>query len=565
MGHNKAELHIGIRRLFPEKSCASGEGRASLRWLGNVGRKPGVSKKTKNEAVDAGLSQGLRRYLYLTAAVTGAVIMIVEILGARMLHPFIGTSHFVWTAQIAVTLFSLAAGYYFGGWLVDRSTRLKNIYFCILGAAVYLAFTIGLCEPVAYGCLKFNLATGSILASGFLFFVPLTLLAATGPFLVRVLTTSIDAVGSQVGRLSAISTLGSALGTALIGYVLVPYFPNSYTMFGTAGALTLVVVGYFVVWGKGSAVVPALVIGACSVGLAGYSGVRKDNRSTYPGYVELARVNSVFGEIQIMDSEVTGYRLYFNDKLTQNGIDPETGQSIYQFTYMLHGLSRVYNAKLDDVLCIGLGVGIAPMEFARDGARVDVVEINPAIVDVAEEFFNLEPDKLNIVIDDGRHFLNECDTQYDAVALDAFLGDSSPSHLMTEEAFSAIKNVLKPGGTLVINSFGNFSPRRDFFVSSLDKTLNSVFQSVKIHNDGGGNVYFVAADRPNLDEFARQPDLSRVHPKVKYRVEAAYEGTRRTDPESGISLTDDFNPVEYFDAGNREDTRRDLAAHMRAQ
>lgn len=534
-------------------------------WSGNAGRKPRVSKKTTSEAVDAGISPGLRRYLYLTAALTGGVIMIVEILGARMLHPFIGTSHFVWTAQIAVTLFSLAAGYYFGGWLVDRSTQLKNIYFCILGAAVYLAFTIGLCEPVAYGCLKFRLATGSILASAFLFFVPLTLLAATGPFLVRVLTTSMNGVGSQVGRLSAISTLGSALGTALIGYVLVPYIPNSYTMFGTAGALGLVVVGYFAIWGKGKAAAPALVIGALFLGMAGYAGVRRDVRSTYPGYIELARVNSVFGEIQVMDSVDTGYRLYFNDKLTQNGIDPETGQSIYQFTYMLHGLSRVYNTNIENVLCIGLGVGIAPMDFARDGAKVDVVEINPAIVAVAEEFFNLEKERLNIVIDDGRHFLNECKTKYDAVVLDAFLGDSSPSHLMTEEAFTAIKNALKPGGTLVINSFGNFAPRRDFFVSSLDKTLKSVFQSVKIHNDGGGNVYFVASERPSLEEFARAPDFSNVHPDVERRVRDAYEGTRRTDPASGISLTDDFNPVEYFDAGNREDTRRDLAGAMRSR
>ena len=80
---------------------------------------------------------------------------------------------------------SLAAGYWFGGALVDRSTDLKRIYYCILGAAVYLSFTIGLCEPVAYACLKFKLATGSILASAFLFFVPLTLLAAVGPFFVR--------------------------------------------------------------------------------------------------------------------------------------------------------------------------------------------------------------------------------------------------------------------------------------------------------------------------------------------------------------------------------------------
>ncbi len=69
------------------------------------------------------ISVSLRRYLYFTAAITGAAILIVEILGARMLSPYVGTSHFVWTAQIMVTLAALAAGYYAGGRLVDLSPK----------------------------------------------------------------------------------------------------------------------------------------------------------------------------------------------------------------------------------------------------------------------------------------------------------------------------------------------------------------------------------------------------------------------------------------------------------
>src|SRR5260370_8889986 len=90
-----------------------------------------------------------RRYLYFSAAVTGAAIMIIEILGAKMLAPYVGTSHFVWTAQIAVTLVALAAGYYFGGRLADRATRLNRLYNCILLAAVYLAASIPVLDPLA--------------------------------------------------------------------------------------------------------------------------------------------------------------------------------------------------------------------------------------------------------------------------------------------------------------------------------------------------------------------------------------------------------------------------------
>src|SRR5436309_9600879 len=125
--------------------------------------------------------------------------MIVEILGAKMLSPYLGMSHFVWTAQIAVTLVALATGYYAGGRLADRSPKLGQLYWAILGAAVYLAVTVFICEPVAYWCLDFNLAFGALMASGILFFVPLALLAMTAPFLAPVITSSISSVGGNVG------------------------------------------------------------------------------------------------------------------------------------------------------------------------------------------------------------------------------------------------------------------------------------------------------------------------------------------------------------------------------
>ena len=202
-------------------------------------------KKQPAPAAEPALSRPLRRYLYVTAATTGAAIMIVEILGAKMLSPYIGLSHFVWTAQIAVTLVALACGYYVGGKLADRSQRLARLYWAILGAALYLALTVRICEPVAYWCLDFNLAVGSLLASVILFFLPLALLAMTGPYLVRVITSSVAGVGGNVGRLTSIGTLGSLAGTLLIGYLLIPHLPNSLTMYFTALALMLVCAGYF--------------------------------------------------------------------------------------------------------------------------------------------------------------------------------------------------------------------------------------------------------------------------------------------------------------------------------
>ena len=116
-------------------------------------------KPKPNAANEPSLSPSLRRSLYGTAATTGAAVMIVEILGAKMLSPYLGTSHFVWTAQIAVTLVALACGYYLGGRLVDRSMDLGRLYAGILAAGLYLVFSVMVREPVAYGCLKFDLAS----------------------------------------------------------------------------------------------------------------------------------------------------------------------------------------------------------------------------------------------------------------------------------------------------------------------------------------------------------------------------------------------------------------------
>ncbi len=300
-------------------------------------------------------SVALRRYLYLTAGVTGAAIMVIEILGAKMLSPYVGLSHFVWTAQIAVTLIALACGYYMGGRLADRSQKISWLYWAILAAAAYLSLSVLICAPVAYQCLDFNLAVGSLLASAILFFVPLALLAMTGPFLVRVITSSVSGVGTNVGRLTAISTLGSFAGTMLIGYFMIPFLPNSVTMFLTALALLLICTGYFGLFRR-PAVGPLALILALSL----ITGLfLRSNLSAQPHkLVELFRGNSHFGQLQVLDEADGSTRYYWNDFLTQNTYDPFRKQSMSQFTYMLAGLARAYTTNIQDVLCIGLFASI---------------------------------------------------------------------------------------------------------------------------------------------------------------------------------------------------------------
>ena len=490
--------------------------------------------------------------------------MIIEILGAKMLAPYVGTSHFVWTAQIAVTLVALAAGYYFGGRLADRAARLNRLYNCILLAAIYLAASIAIIEPLAYWCLQFRLAVGSLLASTCLFFIPLSLLAVTGPFLVRTLTSSLQNVGANTGRLIAVSTVGSFVGTILIGYVLVPFLRNSVTMFLTAIILLVLVIGYFAVWhrrGRGPA---AVMTGVLIALLTGAAGVRREYAQQYSGWTEIVRRNSNFGLLQVIQNNTGTRRFYLNDFLTQNTYDPESKQSLSLFTYMLHDLARAYTPRVERALCIGLGVGIVPMQFAREGVQTDVIEINPAVAPVAARYFEFQPGQVHLEIGDGRSFLNRAPAaRYDTAILDAFLGDSSPSHLMSRQAFASFRRVLKPEGTLVINCFGDFDEGRDFLVASLEKTLRAVFATVHIHAIGSGNVFFVASQRPQL-EILHPPDFARVHPNLRTTAERTFGELRTTNPQHGIVLTDDYNPIEFYDAANRESWRRQMALSMKS-
>lgn len=520
-------------------------------------------KKKPAAPAEADLAPGLRRYLYGTAAITGGAIMIVEILGAKMLSPYLGTSHFVWTAQIAVTLVALACGYYAGGWLVDRALRLGRLYAAILAAGVYLALSIPFVESVAYGFLRFDLAVGSLLSSAFLYFIPLGLLAMVGPFVVRVLTSSVSGVGGNVGRLTAISTLGSFAGTVLIGYVLIPFLPNSTTMYLTALLLMLLPAAYFLGWSrKSGGAAPAVLLLLLAGGL-GYGGRRADKwRGTYS--VELFRGNSNFGLLQVIQQKDGPHRYYLNDYLTQNTYDTNEQKSISMFTYMLHDLARAYAPRLENVLCIGLGIGIVPMDFARDGVKVDAVEINPAVVPIAREFFHFDPAKVNVVIGDGRYFVNRSTRQYDAIVLDAFLGDSCPSHLMTRETFAAMRRILQPEGVLVINTFADPDVQQDFFSASLYKTLTNTFTSVRLHHGRNGNSLFVASARPQL-AIVHPPKFDHVYAGCREQVREAFNTTREPNLAHGRILTDDYNPVEFYDAANRESLRRNLASSARAR
>src|SRR5688572_859989 len=83
-----------------------------------------------------------RTILEITVFTCGAVVMVFEIIGSRILSPFIGTSTYVWTSLIGIILASLSLGYWAGGRIADRRPDIRLLATLIFGAGGLIAVTV---------------------------------------------------------------------------------------------------------------------------------------------------------------------------------------------------------------------------------------------------------------------------------------------------------------------------------------------------------------------------------------------------------------------------------------
>ena len=111
------------------------------------------------------------------------------------------------------------------------------------------------------------------------------------------------------------------------------------------------------------------------------------------------------------------------------------------------------------ILIIGLGGGTLPVAFNDlfPTAEIDVLEIDQAVVNVAEEYFYFEEnDQMKVTVEDGRVFIKRAgmrNQKYDYIVLDAFSGDYIPEHMLTEEFLEEVKSIMTDDGVLVANTF----------------------------------------------------------------------------------------------------------------
>ena len=190
-------------------------------------------------------SRGPEWRLAVLVFVAGAGTLATEIAAARLLAPYFGSSSVVWANVIGLILLYLAVGYWLGGKIKDRRPQRGVLGGIVVVAAVLIAATPFAAQPVlsaaasGFDSVSVGVVVGSFLAALALFAVPVTLLGMVSPFAIRLALTDVSDAGRVSGRLYALSTVGSIVGTFIAALVAIQIFGTQRTMVGTAALLAL--------------------------------------------------------------------------------------------------------------------------------------------------------------------------------------------------------------------------------------------------------------------------------------------------------------------------------------
>ncbi len=488
--------------------------------------------------------------LEITVFICGALVMIYEIIGSRIVSPYIGTSTYVWTSLIGVILGALSLGYWLGGKLADRKPDLKILAFVIFSAGGLVALTIFLKDAVLYGIVRISLGLEfkSLVAALVLFAPASVLLGFVTPYAVKLKMLSLEDSGKTVGRLYALSTVGSILGTFMAGFVLIPFVGSTRTLYIIAAILILlsILLVPFTLKKYNLAILLLLVV-----------GIGASEAKIY--YLRQVRnyhdIDTEYSRLRIYEPE--GLRngkktrvLAFDPQFLQSVMYLDSDELALEYAKFYH-LLRHFKPDFQKTLLIGGAAYSFPKDYLQryPNAEIETVEIDPQMTEIAKEFFRLQENpRLKSIHEDGRFFLNRSESnKYDVVLMDAF-GSlfTVPFQLTTIEAISQINRVLKDDGVVILNLGGALEGKSARFFQAEYNTYRKVFPRLHVFK-----VYFEQNDTQiqNIIVVARKEknnaSLQSDDEEIKRLLANLYEKEISTEVPV---LTDDLAPVEFYNA-----------------
>lgn len=491
-----------------------------------------------------------RWLLCLTCFLSGALTLIIEIAGTRLLAPLFGSSLFTWTAIIGVVLVAMSLGDYLGGVLVDRAPRLSLLGYLLLAASIWTLLVPAMHAGLRAATAGIGLIAGPLVVSLVLFAIPACLLAAVSPFIVRLLSRTTDdrEIGLSAGLVGMLTTLGSFVGTLATGFCLIPTCGVRliFLLAGLlAGGLGIVVL----VWCRAArGPMPALAIAAATASAA----VLAFTSASAPAGV-VHQEQTLYHDLRVEETttehgeRIRSLRL---DTTLEGGQYVETG-GMYITCNLYWRLAEIYCPRLDSGLFLGGGGFAMPEDFSRrhPTARCDVCEIDPAVIEVGRRFFRLnEFPKVSTTASDARRFLTNCRTRYDFIFGDAYQGVRHiPPHLITQEFFALVKSRLTDDGVFLMNIISPARGEQAKLLHSILQTLHREFPYTQVYAVNASqpaepqNVIVMAAAREPRpqDRPAAAEDIARF--LLSTRLADVVEESR-----AAAVLTDDHNPADWI-------------------
>lgn len=512
-------------------------------------KKSAASAKLDATERNAAARPADRVYCYLTVVISGAAVMILELLGTRIIAPFYGVSLHIWSSLIAVTLIALALGYFLGGYIADRYTavRLTHVLLLAAVATVSIPFISG---PILGLTNPLGIRAGGFSSALLLFTPPLTALAMVGPFVIKLSTRDLEGVGTASGSVYAVSTLGSVIGTLLLGFYLLPQFGTRTILF----SLSLVLMGLSLAlqWRdpkavyKPSSTAAVLAVGLLVVFLTARSHA-KPARSVQ-GFRVLHEAESIYGWVRVVDDEKRGFRLLLSDASVLSAMEIARGRTLLGYQVIL-GQLPLFRPEARTALLIGLGGGHVAVDLKTKGfASVDTIEIDPAVADAARRYFNFQPTG-DFIVGDARYEIKRMLKRYDLIIHDCFTGGSEPTHLLSLEMLRELRGMLTRNGMLALNYVGFSEVDGLNAVASVYETLRSLFPHLRV---------FVT-ERTELTDFilvASESPLVLDPHSSDLRVQWLLQHENGRPSGLGRVVTDDYNPMESLQTRKAEAYRR---------
>jgi spermidine synthase len=265
-----------------------------------------------------------------------------------------------------------------------------------------------------------------------------------------------------------------------------------------------------------------------------------------------------YHRLAVVDDDDTRY-LRFDNSLQSAMYLRDPYRTRYRYTDFFH-LGIAYNPTAQNVLFVGLGAGSSEKRMLRDfpQLRLEAVELDPVVVDVAHRYFEVPRDpRLRIHVGDGRRFLADDERRWDVIVIDAFFADAIPAHLVTHEFLELARSRLAPGGVVVTNAIGALEGRGSRLFRSIYKTYRTAFPTVLVHptilpGDQGDeqyrNLILVASEKavPGREQLAeRWASIRRERPSVPDLRTPILDRRDGEIPTADVPvLTDDYAPTD---------------------